>query len=160
MNISVSSGYTDANGYYTVGRLASGSYKVLFTNTAYGTNYADQWYSGKYDFTSADPVSVTLAQTTAGIDAVLQEGGKITGRVTNALGAGINNVWIGVVDANDDTRSLGGTWTDSNGNYTPDCDLLSGASQDLRASGGDFCGAWTGASANFGRATSGGKSRR
>src|SRR5687767_604661 len=42
------------------------------------------------------------------------------------------------------------TWTDNNGNYTPDCDLVSGASQDLRAAGGDFCGAW--ANPNFGKA--------
>ena len=42
------------------------------------------------------------------------------------------------------------TWTDANGNYTADCDLLSGASQDLRAGGGDFCGAW--ANPNFGKA--------
>jgi hypothetical protein len=42
------------------------------------------------------------------------------------------------------------TWTDDNGNYIPDCDLLSGASQDLRAGGGDFCGAW--ANPNFGKA--------
>ena len=34
-------------------------------------------------------------------------------------------------------------WTDANGNYTPDCDLLSRSTQpqDLRSSGGDFCGA-------------------
>jgi hypothetical protein len=34
-------------------------------------------------------------------------------------------------------------WTDANGNYTPDCDLQSRSSlpQDLRATGGDFCGA-------------------
>jgi hypothetical protein len=42
------------------------------------------------------------------------------------------------------------TWTDANGNYVPDCDLLSGAAQDLRATGGDFCAAW--ANPNFGKA--------
>ena len=41
-------------------------------------------------------------------------------------------------------------WTDSNGNYTPDCDLLSGAAQNLTATGGDICGAW--ANPNFGKA--------
>ncbi|HXH25342.1 MAG TPA: carboxypeptidase regulatory-like domain-containing protein [Vicinamibacterales bacterium] len=39
-------------------------------------------------------------------------------------------------------------WTDANGNYTPDCNLLNPAAQDLRASGGDVCGANT--NANFG----------
>ena len=39
--------------------------------------------------------------------------------------------------ANTVTRS----WTDANGNYAPDCDLLSPNAQDNRATGGDFCGA-------------------
>ncbi len=41
------------------------------------------------------------------------------------------------------------TWTDSNGNFVPDCDLLNNAAQDLRPSGGDFCGAV--ANTNFGK---------
>ena len=40
-------------------------------------------------------------------------------------------------------------WTDSNGNYIPDCDLLNGAAQNLTATGGDICGAW--ANPNFGK---------
>jgi hypothetical protein len=40
------------------------------------------------------------------------------------------------------------TWTDANSNFVADCNLVNPASQDLRASGGDFCGA--NASANFG----------
>ena len=39
-------------------------------------------------------------------------------------------------------------WTDSNGNFYPDCNLLNPAAQDLRASGGDVCGAWL--NINFG----------
>ena len=35
------------------------------------------------------------------------------------------------------------TWTDANGNYSADCDLMVGTAQDLRAGGGDFCGAWS-----------------
>src|SRR5712691_3150622 len=31
-------------------------------------------------------------------------------------------------------------WTDANNNLKPDCDLLNGAAQDLRSSGGDVCG--------------------
>jgi len=33
------------------------------------------------------------------------------------------------------------SWTDANGNYNPDCNLQNPGAQDLRASGGDFCGA-------------------
>ena len=41
-------------------------------------------------------------------------------------------------------------WTDSNGNFAVDCNLLSSAAQDTSATGGDVCGALTGANLNFG----------
>lgn len=41
-------------------------------------------------------------------------------------------------------------WTDSNGNYQVDCDLLNPARQDLSASGGDICAALGGNNLNFG----------
>jgi hypothetical protein len=41
------------------------------------------------------------------------------------------------------------TWTDANHNFVPDCNLLNPAAQDLRASGGDFCGAIS--NQNFGK---------
>ncbi|HXH25776.1 MAG TPA: TonB-dependent receptor [Vicinamibacterales bacterium] len=47
-------------------------------------------------------------------------------------------------------RTTNRAWTDANGNWVPDCDLMNPAAQDLRASGGDFCGPW--ANINFGRA--------
>ena len=40
------------------------------------------------------------------------------------------------------------SWTDANTNFRADCDLLNPAAQDLRASGGDLCGA--NVTANFG----------
>ena len=40
------------------------------------------------------------------------------------------------------------SWTDANRNFAPDCDLLNPVAQDLRASGGDFCGAFS--NNNFG----------
>jgi hypothetical protein len=47
---------------------------------------------------------------------------------------GLNNpVTTSVTSA---TRS----WTDSNGNFVPDCDLTNPAAQDLRSVGGDMCG--------------------
>jgi len=45
------------------------------------------------------------------------------------------------------------SWTDANGNYVVDCDVLNTGSQDLRSSGGDFCGAI--ANRNFGTLNSG-----
>jgi hypothetical protein len=40
-------------------------------------------------------------------------------------------------------------WTDSNGNYKPDCDLLNPNAQNLSASGGDICGVLS--NTNFGK---------
>ena len=40
-------------------------------------------------------------------------------------------------------------WTDSNGNFVADCDLLNSAAQDLRSRGGDVCGAYS--NLNFGK---------
>ena len=40
-------------------------------------------------------------------------------------------------------------WTDANGNYVPDCDLLNPALNDHRATGGDLCGALS--NSNFGK---------
>jgi hypothetical protein len=42
-------------------------------------------------------------------------------------------------------------WTDSNGNFAVDCNLLDPARQDRSAAGGDICAAAIGNAANFGR---------
>jgi hypothetical protein len=48
-------------------------------------------------------------------------------------------------------QSVNRTWTDANGNFAPDCTLLDPNAQDLRAAGGDFCGAFS--NRNFGTTT-------
>jgi hypothetical protein len=45
------------------------------------------------------------------------------------------------------------TWTDANGNFAPDCDLLNPVLQDLRPSGADFCGALSNFNFGTGRFT-------
>jgi hypothetical protein len=47
------------------------------------------------------------------------------------------------------TAGVTRAWTDANHNWTPDCDLLNTAAQDLRASGGDLCGVMS--NTNFGK---------
>jgi hypothetical protein len=51
-------------------------------------------------------------------------------------------------------RTVGGlngrAWTDANGNYAVDCDLLNPNAQDRRGAGGDVCGGLVGNSRNFG----------
>jgi hypothetical protein len=69
--------------------------------------------------------------------------------VAGQAGGGLANVG----PANNVVTTTTRSWTDANGNYVPDCDLTNATAQDLRAGGGDFCGAW--ASANFGQAQPG-----
>jgi len=69
-------------------------------------------------------------------------------------GAGVSNNWA---NSNPTLRapgtggafaplSVNRSWTDSNGNFVADCDLLNPAAQDRRATGGDQCGAISNAS--------------
>jgi hypothetical protein len=74
-----------ANGAYSIPGLPVGTYKVGFTTDATGysltgalapsstSNYASQWYSGKYSYPSATTVTLaTAGQTVSGINVVLE----------------------------------------------------------------------------------------
>jgi hypothetical protein len=103
-----------SSGNYTVSGLPTGNYKVRFDPSV---NYIGEWYDDKSAFATADRVVVTVENTTAGIDAVLVQGGGISGRVTDVSGrGGIAGVQVLVYDM--ENCSLGSTSTDSNGNYT------------------------------------------
>ena len=77
-----------------------------------------------------------------------------TGRYLEAVQSGGR-----YTDSNPLLTSIGGgvppsttrSWTDANGNFLPDCNLLNPAAQDLRPSGGDQCGAL--ANQSFGQVT-------
>ncbi len=112
---SISSAVTDAAGNYTAGGIPTGSCKVYF----YGNNtgYISEWYNDKQVITSADVVAVTAPGTTPGIDAVLaREVGSIAGRVTNAGGAGIQNIRVDIYTPSG--SSISSAVTDAVGYYT------------------------------------------
>jgi hypothetical protein len=74
-----------SNGEYLVTGLAGGAYGVGFFAVAEsGLDYLTQYYSGEPTLAKADPVTVTVAQTTPGVDAALQSGGEISGTVTDS----------------------------------------------------------------------------
>ena len=109
----MASAITDSSGNYTVSGLAAGTYEVEFS----GGNYITQFYNGKASLSSADPVSVTEGSTSSGINAALQPGGQITGRVTDALSsAAIQNVLVGVFDSSG--SFVNSACTASDGTYT------------------------------------------
>src|SRR5712671_890828 len=52
-----------------------------------------------------------------------------------------DGVYIGTNPASTFAQTANRSWTDANGNFTPDCDLQNPLGQDNRARGGDLCGA-------------------
>jgi hypothetical protein len=74
---------TGADGTYSLTGLSAGSYKVEFW--PFGGDYIFQYYDGKSTWSEATPVTVNDGADTPGIDAALAEGGRITGRVTDAI---------------------------------------------------------------------------
>jgi uncharacterized protein YfaS (alpha-2-macroglobulin family) len=59
---------TNASGQYTIGGLASGSYKVEFIDCGQ-SGYIAQYYNNQASFAAANPVAVTSAVTTSGVNA-------------------------------------------------------------------------------------------
>lgn len=104
---------TDDTGHYSYRRLTTGSYTVGFETN--GGDWLAQWYDGKTDQDSADPVAVTVRQDTPGIDAALHKLGVISGTVTDAsTNAPISGV---CVDARDNASGYGEDCTGSDGSY-------------------------------------------
>ncbi len=88
---------TAANGTYSAIALPTGTYQVTFSGGCRSTgSFAPQFYRGQVNSGSADPVTATAGHTTAGINAVMQPGGTITGVVTDSSGNPLNRLCVSV----------------------------------------------------------------
>jgi hypothetical protein len=105
---------SSGDGAYSVTGLSAGTYKVEFW--APEENYIFQLYDGKSTWAEATPVTVSDGVDTPGIDAALQEGGRISGRVTDAAtNAGIGGILACASTAGEE---FGGcSKTEPNGEY-------------------------------------------
>lgn len=110
--------YADANGTYQIDGLPEASYYVV----AYSDTYIDALYSnvpcmqGNCDLSSGTPVSVVSGSTTTGIDFVLDPGGSISGKMTDASGSTpLDYAEVDVYDSSGNWISYG--YTDATGNY-------------------------------------------
>jgi hypothetical protein len=74
---------TGPTGEYTVNGLPKGSYKVEFIPPV-ESNLVPQFYEGAHSFSTAKAVEVKEGETTKNVNAALQEGGEISGTVTDA----------------------------------------------------------------------------
>ncbi|MDQ1355380.1 MAG: hypothetical protein QG657_5690, partial [Acidobacteriota bacterium] len=105
--------HADSQGYYTIYGVPAGAYKVDFS--CHGLNYIPEWYNDKSTFETADPVIVTVGQTTPDINAQLTEGGIISGVVTGTGGTPLENIRV---EARISAYVVSGSaYTDSSGQY-------------------------------------------
>jgi hypothetical protein len=81
---------TVGDGSYIVFDLASGSYKVQFHTydpfSSIDSIYASEWYNNRTVFNAAHSVVVNAPNVTSGINAMLTQGGSISGKVADLNG--------------------------------------------------------------------------
>jgi len=83
---------TDVNGKYTLGGLPNAEYIVEFWAPYLG--FAPQFFNGVASYEEAEEIPVSGVPV-SGVDAEMEKGGAIAGRVTDAAtGAGINGVFV------------------------------------------------------------------
>jgi len=101
-------GWTDSDGAYTILWLQPGSYRVqfnlpstdgYFSSPYTGGRYIPEFYDDQPTATSATPVVVPSSLVTVtGINASLQVGGRIGGKVVDQFGIAVPNVLVTVFD--------------------------------------------------------------
>ena len=113
----VASADTAIDGTYSISDLPTGSYVVKFAAECGNSGaYLTQWYNDKTSATSANPVSVTAGSTVTSVDAALQIGGAISGRVTAATGGtDLSGVCVDADDSSGDT--VASAYTGVDGTY-------------------------------------------
>jgi len=91
-------GYSGPTGAYTAGGLLAGTY---YAKTANALGYIDELFDNQQcaaqscALTGGTPISVTVGQTTTGINFGLARGGTITGKVTDAsTTVGVSGVYV------------------------------------------------------------------
>jgi hypothetical protein len=89
---------TGADGKYEVNGIPTGEYRVSFDGEN-DANYLRQFFDGTDEFASATPVEVVAGNVYTGIDAALQPGAQVLGRVTEAgTGRALEGIEVCVYD--------------------------------------------------------------
>ena len=125
-------GYTDSSGNYTIsGGLTTGSYYVRTSNSA---GYIDELYNNVVcigcivNSSGGTLVPVTSPATTTNINFALAQGGRISGRVTNTTGAGLQGVNVDVYKTSGTSYTwVGSGYTNTDGTYTTNGGLQAGS---------------------------------
>jgi 5-hydroxyisourate hydrolase-like protein (transthyretin family) len=85
---------TNGDGTYTLTGLTAGTYRVGFST--YQGSYVNEFWDDATTVEGAADIPLGASATAPGIDAVLSNGSKITGRVTGTAGAGLSGVNVSV----------------------------------------------------------------
>lgn len=102
--VSVQEAVTGQNGHYAELGLTQGKYGVYFApGCGNSGSYVAQYYDGQANPANASLVKVGRSQTVT-IDASLELGGTVTGKVTNAAGQGLSGICVVLAP---DLRGLG-----------------------------------------------------
>lgn len=109
---------TNSKGEYAIVELTTGEYVVEFSSPVNtDLNYITQYYKESSSFVDATPVSVGTMSTVTGIDAQLDEGGRIAGKVTDAsTTTAIEGIEVCAFSITSD--DLGCASTNAHGEYT------------------------------------------
>lgn len=106
----VQGGEAAADGTYRIGDLAPGDYIVDYIDCGLSPLYLDEWYPGVPTEELATSVSVAAGSEVSGIDAVLERGGRIVGRMTDEHGTPLAFAYL-------EAEHLGAHRTDANGEF-------------------------------------------
>jgi hypothetical protein len=110
---------TDRFGEYVIGGLEEGPYRVEFFSSFSARIYLTQFWSDKELESEAETVAITEGHTTSGIDAELQEGGRIAGTVTaGPADAPIEGIRVCALQPAGFGSPLECAETDAGGDYT------------------------------------------
>ncbi len=107
---------TDNNGHYKIEGLPDGNLYIYFWggNWAYNDGYLSEWYQDKSNMAASDTITVSDGSEITAIDAILSEGGSISGTVTDTHGTGVYKATLKAVD---ELGEIIFSYTDEKGDY-------------------------------------------
>jgi len=109
-----------ADGRYSFTAVSPGSYVVKFWTLPGGTvEYPTQYYNQTADPARATPIVLGSGSAVMHVDAMLQNGGTVTGKVTTSSGSPIAGAEVDIVDQpGDDLEPVGYARTNPDGTYS------------------------------------------
>jgi hypothetical protein len=105
---------TDASGHYTLTGIATGTYKVKFTDCSQ-KGFLTQYYNNASSLATASSVVVSGGATTTGINAKMVLGGKITGTVNSHAGTALAKMCVAADSA--PGAQTASAYTNASGQY-------------------------------------------